>query len=234
MAAIALAWDQHADAVEVDVHLSKDGQLVVIHDYNTRKTGGRRRDVNNQTLAELQELDAGRWKGKKWVGETIPTLAEVLASLPQAKRLFIEIKCGMEGVPELENVLRRSGKRLDQIIAIGFALETMRQIKWNLPAIEVCWIAEFKRDWKTGGWLPRPATLIKKTRDAGLDGLDLGARGPITPGLVKQIKKADLKLYVWTVDSPSQARKLRAAGVEGVTTNRPGWLREKLLAWPKD
>ena len=60
------------------------------------------------------------------------------------------------------------------------------------------------------------------------DGVDLDARGPVDVGLVKKLKAAKLAVYVWTVDSPIQARRLAEAGVDGITTNRPGWLRDKL------
>jgi glycerophosphoryl diester phosphodiesterase len=228
LAAVNLAWRQNADAVEVDVHLSRDGQIVVIHDESTRKTGGVGKKVSDQTLAELKTLDVGGWKAAQWAGERIPTLAEVLASVPRDKRLFIEIKGREVYVAEFGHTFRRSGRRPEQVVAIGFALETMAKIKRALPEIEVCWIAEFKRNWQRGGWLLKPETLIQKAKDAGLDGLDLGARGPITATLVNQVKEANLKLYVWTVDSPAKARKLKMAGVDGITTNRPGWLRERL------
>jgi len=82
LAAVNLAWQQNADAVEIDVHLSRDGQIVVIHDENTRKTAGLNKNVSEQTLAELRRLDVGRWKGRQWAGEKIPVLAEVLGALP--------------------------------------------------------------------------------------------------------------------------------------------------------
>ena len=228
LAAVQLAWQQNADAVEVDIHLSKDGHIVVIHDGNTRKTAGVKQPVAEQNLAQLRLLDVGKWKHAKWAGERIPTLEDVLAAVPEGKRLFVEIKCGPECLPELEKVIRHSATRPEQIVAIGFALETMKAIKKMLPEIEVCWIAEFKRNWKTGGWSPKPQTLIQKATEAGLDGLDLGARGPITAAFVKQAKEARLKLYVWTVDSPAKAKQLLRAGVDGVATNRPGWLRERI------
>ena len=228
LASVNLGWRQNADAAEVDVHLSKDGEIVVIHDALTSKTAGVRKRVSDQTLAELKRLDAGRWKGAKWAGETIPTLSEVLATIPAGKRLFIEIKCGPECVPEFARVVRRAGRKPLQLVAIGFALATMQTIKRQMPEMEVCWIAEFKRSWKTGGWSPKPETLIQRATDAGLDGLDLGARGPISRAFAEQLKEAKLKLYVWTVDSPVKARRLIDAGVDGITTNRPGWLREQL------
>jgi glycerophosphoryl diester phosphodiesterase len=229
LAAIHLAWQQQADAVEIDVQFSKDGQIVVIHDDNTRKTGGVPKKVREQTLAELKRLDVGHWKAAKWAGQSISTLDEVIATIPNGKRLFVEVKCGPECLAEFQKAVCGGGKRRQQIVAIGFALEIMKLIKQKLPDIEVCWIAEFKRNWKTGGWVPRVETLIQKASDAGLDGLDLGAKGPITAGLIKQVKEARLKLYVWTVDSPRTAQRLIDSGVDGITTNRPGWLRQRLL-----
>jgi glycerophosphoryl diester phosphodiesterase len=228
LSSVNLAWQQQADAVEVDVHLSRDGRLVVIHDYGTRKTAGVRKKVSAQTLAELKELDVGRWKDRKWTGEKIATLEEVLAAVPDGKRLLVEIKCGPECLQEFVSVFRKSGKRPEQMVAIGFALETMTAIKQELREIEVCWIAEFKRNWRTGRWSPKPEILIEKAKTAKLDGLDLGARGPITRRFVEQVHDAGLTLYVWTVDSPAKARKLFEAGADGITTNRPGWLREQL------
>jgi len=228
LSSVNLAWQQHAESVEVDVHLSRDGRLVVIHDYDTRKTAGVRKKVSEQTLAELKALDVGRWKDRKWTGERIAALEEVLATIPDGKRLFVEIKCGAECLLEFARVVRNSGKRPEQMVAIGFALETMKAIKQKLPEIEVCWIAEFKRNWRTGRWSPKPETLIEKAKAANLDGLDLGARGPITRPFISQVHDAGLTFYVWTVDSPAKARKLRDAGVNGITTNRPGWLRERL------
>ena len=75
-----------------------------------------------------------------------------------------------------------------------------------------------------------PQILIHKIKAAGLDGLDVKARKSITPGFARSIHEAGLKLYVWTVDSPRIAKTLAHAGVDGITTNRPGWLREKLAA----
>ncbi len=228
LAAVNLAWEQGADAVEVDVHLSADGRIVVVHDPDTRKIAGVRKKIGSQTFTELRTLDVGLWKHRKWAGERIPALEEVLESIPAGKRLFVEIKCGPECVPEFSRLFHTSGKAAEQVVAIGFDLETMHTIKSHLPQIEVCWIAEFKRNWKTGRWFPKPETLIEKAKTAGLDGLDLGARGPINANLGKLVKEAGLTLYIWTVDSPAKARRLINAGVDGITTNRPGWLREQL------
>ena len=232
LAAIRLAWQQGADAVEVDVQLSKDGKLVVIHDDNTKRAGGFARKVGAQTLDELRRLDVGRWKGKRWAGEKIPTLAAVLATVPDGKRLFVEFKCGPDGIPEFKRAAKDAGKRAGPMVAIGFSRETMRQLKAEMPGLEVCWISKFRRHWRTGRWSPAAEELIAAAQEIGVDGLDLDARSPVNSALVDKLRAASLKLYVWTVDSPAKARQLATAGVDGITTNRPGWLREQIQQLP--
>ena len=227
VAAAQLGWAQGADAVEIDIQSSKDGRIVVFHDDSTRRTAGRRQRIGAQTLAELRALDAGSWKHPKYAGEKIPTLDEVVATIPVGKRLFVEFKCGPEVLPEFAGVLKRAGRSPQQIVPIGFSLTTMAAVKIHLPLLEVCWVAGFKRDWK-GRWQPTAAKLIEQAKAFGLDGLDLGAHGPLDAAFVREVHAAGLKLYVWTVDSLAKARALAAAGVDGVTTNKPGWLREQL------
>src|SRR4051812_44240225 len=139
-----LGYAQGADAGELDVHLSTDGRIVVIHDADTNRTTGRKQAVADQTLDELRALNAsqwGRWQGSAFA-EKIPQLAEILAIVPAGKRLFIEVKTGPEIVTELERVIRASGLAVQQLPLITFELETARILKLRLPAHEVCWIAD--------------------------------------------------------------------------------------------
>ena len=230
LASIELGWAQGADAVEIDVHFSKDGHIVVIHDDNTRKTTGVRKKVAAQTLAELKALDAGSWKSPKFKGETIPTLAEAFATIPRGKRMFVEIKCGAECVGQFAKDFRSSKLKANQVIPIGFSLATMRELKQAVPELEVCWIVEFKRT--LSGWSPKAERLIEQVQEAGLDGLDVSSKGPVDAGFTAKVHRAGQKLYIWTVDAPASARELIDAGVDGITTNKPGWLRAQLEAQP--
>ena len=224
--AINLAWEQGADAVEVDVHLSRDGRLAVIHDDNTRRPAGVNRKVSDQTWAELQTLEVGRWQGRQWVDVRIPSLEEVLRTVPKGRRLFVEVKCGPEFVAAAAPILQ--GGFGTELVLIGFDLEAMKRAKAAFPQLEVCWIIQFRRNLRAARWTPIPKQVIEQARAAGLDGIDVGVRGPVTSGFVRLAQAAGLKVYIWTVDSVSVTRKLIAAGVDGITTNRPGWLREKL------
>jgi len=244
LAAFRLGYDQGADAGELDIHLSKDGRVVVHHDADTARSAGRPQPLSAQTLDELRTLNVGQWG--KWQGsafaEKIPLLDEVLVLVPPGRRLFIETKVGVEILPELEQVIRNSGLAPHQLPLITFDLETARAAKLRLPAHEVSWIVDFS--WEgfntpTGltdappsrGVKPLPPTiddLIRLARAAGLDGLDLNFKFPIDAAFVQKVHAAGLKLYTWTVDDPVIARAQAAAGVDGITTNRPGWLRAQL------
>lgn len=226
LAAIRLGWAQGADAVEIDVHCSKDGQVVVVHDADLRRTARSNSRIALHTLDELQTFDVGSWKHARFAGERIPTLAGALATIPKGKRLFIEIKGGPECIPGFAHAFQASGKSSSQVVPIGFGLETMRALKQALPELEVALVAQFRRT--LGGWSPKAETLIAKSKAAGLDALDLDGRGPLDATFVSKVHEAGLKLYVWTVDSPARARELRAAGIDGLTTNKPGWLRARL------
>lgn len=223
LAAVRLAWSQDADAVEVDVHLTADGRLAVIHDPDTQRTTRAAWRVRDATLEELQRLDAGSWKSPAFAGEPVPALEGVLALVPAGKRLFIEVKSGPHAVGELVRGLAHSRLNPAQVVVIAFDLETARRAKQQLARCTVCWIIERDSD---DGRLPREE-IVRRAQAARLDGLDLEAEW-VDEAWVKQTRAAGFKLYVWTVDDAPLARRLADAGVDGITTNRPGWLREQL------
>ncbi len=224
LAALKLGWQQ-TDSCEIDVRLTKDGQIVLMHDETAKRTAGKDAVIAKSTLAELRELDAGSWKGAQWTGEKIPTLSEVLAIQPEKKKLFIEIKCGAEILSELERVLREAGKSPDQVIIICFKFDVMKETRKRFLNLKILWLA--KPDKENPG-LPKPVDLITRAGKAGFDGLDLDYRFGIDAALVRQVSDAGLLLCVWTVDDPDAAQRLIDAGVKAITTNRPGWLRQQL------
>ena len=228
LASFKLGWAQQADAVELDILLSKDGRIVVIHDKNTQRVSGVDRPVVEQTLDELRSLDAGRWKDARWTGEKLPLLSEVLATIPDGKRLFIEVKCGAEVVPELVRELKAAGKKTEQTAIIGFSAPTMAAVKQALPNLEVYWIVNIKPDEKSKQKPPTVDELIQTAKRINVDGIDLSACDTIDKAFGDKVLAAGLKLAVWTVNDPAVARAMQAAGVQSLTTDRPGWMREQL------
>jgi glycerophosphoryl diester phosphodiesterase len=224
LAAARLGWAQGADALECDVQLARDGRLMVIHDPDTKRTAGKKRAVAAASSAELQTLDVGAWKGAAFAGERIPTLDALLATVPAGRRIFIEVKGGTDAVPELVRCLARCTLQPSQVAVIAFDLAVVRLAKKSVPRVEVCWLLE--RHGATGG--PALDAAIAECCAAELDGLDIEARWPVDAAVAQRVRDAGLKLYVWTVDDVATAQALVAAGVDGITTNRPAWLRERL------
>ena len=224
LASLKLGWQQ-TDSCEIDIRLTKDGQIVLMHDDTAKRTAGADLMISKSTLAELRVLDAGSWKDAKWAGEKIPTLAEVLAVQPEKKKLFIEIKCGKEILPELERVLQAANKSPDQIVLICFKIDVMKKARKRFPDLSIVWLASPD---KKDPSLPKLEDLIAKAKKAKFDGLDMDSRFKIDADFVKKVLDAGLKLYVWTVDDPVVAGKLVDAGIRGITTNRPEWLYQQL------
>lgn len=228
MAAFRLAWQRGDPAIELDVHLSKDGKLIVSHDANTKRVTGVDRVIKDSTVEELRALDAGKWKGERWAGEKLPLLEEVLAALPDGRRCFIEIKIGPEAVPELAKVVRTSGKKPGQLVIISFQADAIAEAKRQLPQLKAYFLAGLKKDAATGAFTPTVESLIQRAESIHADGLDLSFTGPVDPEAVRQMKTAGLGVYAWTVDNPQRAQELIAAGVEGITSNRAAQLRTQL------
>jgi glycerophosphoryl diester phosphodiesterase len=228
LAAVQLAWKQGADAVEFDVYLSKDGKIVVIHDKDTKRTAGVDKPVVEQTLEQLRGLDVGKWKNAKFTGEKIPTLSEVLATVPSGKRVFIEVKCGPEIVPELKRDIAAAKLKPEQSAIISFSADVVAAAKKELPALKAYWIVSVGTAKKKPkkGWTP--AALVAKAKEINADGLDLSADAETTPAFIKKAIESKLPVFVWTVNDVELARTMIEAGVVGITTDRPGWLRERL------
>jgi len=232
LASFNLAWQLGTDACETDIHLTKDGQLIICHDADTKRTAGTQLVIKDHTLEELRKLDVGSWKDPKYAGEKMPTLAEALATIPEGKRFFVEIKIGPEAVPELKRVIEASGKKPEQIVIISFHLDACAEAKKQLPAHKVYYLASFKQDKETHEWTPKVAELIEQAMGAKLDGLDLQAKAPVTAQAVAAIHGAGLEAYVWTIDEVPLTRQMISAGVDGVTTNRESWLRKQAATQP--
>lgn len=243
LASEKLAWKHRADAVETDIHLSKDGQLIVMHDKTAKRTAGRDIAVVELTLNEARKLDAGTWKAPEFAGEKIPTLDEQIQGIPAGKRLLVEIKIGPEIVPELARVLARNGASEKNITIISFNYESLKAVRAALPRYPTLYLVGYKKPQpvapKTDAkekTQPAPKAppqitldeVISNAKAAALTGLDLQQTWPLTADDTKKIEEAGLELHVWTVDDPVIARHWMDLGVKSITTNRPGWLREQL------
>lgn len=228
LAAIKLAWTNNADGVEIDVRLSKDKKIVVIHDMNTKRTSGLSRRVKSHSIESLKKLDVGSWKGKKWLNERIPTLKEILENVPSSKFVMVEIKSSIAILPLLKKLLGKTHLKNSQIKLAGFGLKKMSLIKKTLPQFEVYRIKRVDRENIILNSY-RLNRLIKSSKKNNLDGVSLSYSRWLDKKKIERIKSSGLKVYVWTVDSPPKALRLINSGIDGIISNKSTWLRDKLL-----
>ena len=228
LASINLAWERGAEAVEIDIHLSKDNQVVVIHDSNTKRVGTKNKKVKHQSLIELKELDVGSWKNGKYKDEKIPTLIEVLETIPSKKKIIIEIKSSNNILPFLKDVIINSDLRTEQIEFISFSYSTIVETKKLFPQNNVLYLVDLDYTWYTKLISPSVEKLIAKVKEVNLDGLNVWAGKLLTKEFTQKVKSADLLLYTWTVNNPQYAQDLIDLGIDGITTDRAQWLKTKL------
>ena len=229
LAAFRLAWEQGADAIEGDFYLTSDQEIVCIHDKTTRRVAPRRheRNVAKSTLAELRELEVGSWKAAKYQGERIPTLSEVLKTVPPQKKILVEIKCGPEILPVLRKQLAASDLKPEQIIIISFNEAVIRQIRQTAPQYRANWLTGYRR--RGAGWSPSRDEVLAVLKRCGATGL--GTHGDlrvIDQAFVDALRAAAKEFHVWTINDASAARKFKALGADSITTDRPEAIRRAI------
>ncbi len=228
LGAFHLAFEQGADGIEGDFRLTRDGQIVCIHDATLQRTAGVELQVAKATFDDLRQLDVGRWKGERWAGEQIPTLGDVFAVAPPGKLFFMEVKCGAEIVPPLQQQLAKHGLPLDQFVLISFHDEVIAAAKRAIPGLKACLIVGYRQN-SAGTWMPGAATILQHIRDCQADGLNTQANlEVVTTEFLAPFRQAGLQLHSWTIDTLEIALPLCRAGIQSLTSNRPGALRAEL------
>jgi len=220
--AFQLAWEQGADAIEADFHLSKDGEIVCFHDADTERVAGTQLVVRQSTLAELKQLDVGATHGVAFNGTRIPTIAEVFATIPEGKKIFIEVKCGAEIIPTLLNEIDQSGLTQEQIVVISFNKQVIQQLKIKAPQYKASWLCSFKKQ-ETGEITPSLATVLKTLKQIQADGLSSNTAVPAS--VIEAVSQQGYEWHVWTINDLKTARRMQALGVLSITTDVPGTMR---------
>lgn len=231
MASFELAWKNGEKIVETDIHLTKDGQVVICHDADTFRTSGNKAKVviKDSTLEEIRRVDMGAFKGPQWAGQKCPTLKELYDAMPAGTTCLTEIKSGIDVVPAFVEIVKASKKGPEQIVVISFHADALAASKKALPAYRHYLLANHKKD-KQGNLLAKPGVdeWIATAKRIGADGLDLQATDLLDKAGCEKIQRAGFELHVWTVDDPAVAKKYLDWGARSITTNRASWMRQEL------
>ena len=233
LAAFELAWEKQADAIEADFYVTKDRQIVCIHDKTTKRVSPQHRElvVAETTANELRKLDVGSWKHPRFATERIPTLEEVIGTVPEGKQIFVEIKTGTEILPLLKPKLAASNLKPEQIVIICFNENVVAECRKMMPQYKANWLTGYEQNEITGKWKPTRKDVLDTL--AGTAATGLGTNGNlevINDSFVGAVKAADLELHVWTINDADQARVFKSLGVRSVTTDRPAFIRDAIGA----
>jgi len=211
--AFRAAIDAGAEMCELDVQLSRDGAIVVIHDETVERTTDGKGEVAELTLEELKRLDAGaKFKGGAVKGERIPTLDEVFSVTSGKCGLNIELKAG--GLEHQVAQIMQARNALADSIVSSFDWEYLKNIQQLHFNIRVGLLAEEK-----------PVDLMMNA--VAMRAHSINPRWDmVTSDLCKAAHERGLKVYTWTVDADARMRALIACGVDGIMTNYSERLRK--------
>ena len=221
LAAFRRAVEEGADAVELDVRLSADGEVVVIHDATVRRTTDGRGTVAGTTLTALRRLDAGAWRAPRFAGERIPTLAEVLAEIPPSVGLNVELKPGRArgsgpALVERTGRILAAAHRDPSILVTSFQHGLIARFKELHPSIPTGILLHPLR---AGSRSP-----VRAARAIGAEYIVFGSR-TLTKRLTRRAHEEGLRVAEYTVDTEARLRRARRYGVDAVITNVPVTMR---------
>ena len=218
IAAFELALEQGADALEMDIHLSKDGHPVVIHDFTLERTTDGVGPVSERTVRELKRLDGGGWHGRSFRGQRLQTLQEVLERFRDRTRFWIELKGGSDLYPGIE----------ERVVSMLEVYEVVdRALVQSFDHAALARIRALNREVRVGALIAQPPLDPGAGAQAGAAALCPGVH-LVTAEAVAAMREAGLECHVWTVNDPAQMDRLVGWGVSGIITDRPGFLRARL------
>ncbi|MGG1680168.1 glycerophosphodiester phosphodiesterase [Neobacillus sp. NRS-1170] len=231
-----LGQQMKGDYIEVDLQMTKDGELIAMHDETLDRTTNGTGLVKNYTLKEIKQLDTGSWFNEtypqyakdEYVGLKVPTLEEVIEKFGKGARYYIETKSpevypGMEEkLLEILDEYKLTGPNVpsNKVIIQSFSPESLKKVHSLNPYIPLVQLL----------WYDGPATItdaeleVYKTYSIGL-GMNFNT---IDEAYVQKVREHGLLIHPYTVNEKSDMRKLLDWGVTGMFTNFPDRLQEVL------
>lgn len=212
LGAFTAALNSGADILETDVHLSKDGSVIVAHDPDLTRVAGRPGLVADFSERELAEIDLGS-------GEGFPTLDQLLSQFPHAK-FNIDLKTRTAVEPFVEII--RAHRAESRILATSFDEPTRQAVINLLPEVASSTSRSMVIQARLRTWLGLP--MEKWTVPAEVVALQIPPAmygvALVTPSMLRLAKRKGLEVHVWTINNPEDMRRLWTMGVHGIVTDR--------------
>jgi glycerophosphoryl diester phosphodiesterase len=207
-----------ADGVELDTHLTRDGEAIVLHDFTVDHTTDGSGLVRDMTLAQVKELDAGSKFGEQFRGTRIPTLMEVFEAIGDKLYINVEIKSESAETDGVEQVVADLIARYNlqkRVIVSSFNPLALRRFRDILPEVPI-------------GFLYVPDSPVENL----MTDLPHEARHPhysmVDADYMAWARQHGYRVNTWTVNDPAKAAELYKFGVDGIITDKPDVIREAL------
>ncbi|SFL66260.1 glycerophosphoryl diester phosphodiesterase [Paenibacillus sp. 1_12] len=215
LAAFQLGLNQGCEGIELDIHLTADGEIVVCHDLTLDRTTNGKGFIVEKSLSEIKTFDAGSWFGDSFKGETIPTLNEVFDLVPDTIMVNVEIKYAYGGQIEHKLLdLLHKRNRMDNVVISSFDHKCVRRVKLMEPAAKIGLLYQ--------------ANLLDPIAYARSFDVDVYSLHPYFQHLdAEDVLKAvenGLYVYPYTANAESDLLHLTQIGVSGIITDFPGRL----------
>ncbi len=211
--AFRLAMEQGADGMELDVHLTKDGEVVVIHDETLDRTSNGHGNVRDYTLEELKKFSFHNHM-EKYQGVQIPTLKEVLNLVKNScMKVNIELKTGIywyEGIEEKTMDIVKTMGMEDRVIYSSFNHYSIQKVLEQNSDAETAYL-----------FSDVPLNMEKYAKDTGVKGLHPAVYHLKMADFLETYMKSGLKVRVWTVNNKEDMKMFIDAGVDAIITNYP-------------
>ncbi len=217
------------DMIEIDVHLSKDGHIMVIHDFTLDRTTTGKGRISDMTLEEIKKYDAGIKFSEKFRGEKVPTLEETMSLLHGKTGLLIEIKKDHDdqypGIEEKVVEMIHKYKARSWVIVQSFNKYAILRTKRIDPAITTFYLTGRNFD-DVYANIARQVAAGEKT-GSEYDGI-APHFSQLNAEKVKTLQHAGDEIFTWTVDKPADMKRVIGWQVDGIITNSPDKLIELL------
>jgi glycerophosphoryl diester phosphodiesterase len=223
MAAFKLARDMGMPGIELDVHLTSDGKLAVIHDHSTARVAAEPLEVEKSNWRELSALDIGSWKGSQWKGERIIELRELFEEFGESFYYDVELKNGISSDPGLEaavasclrDAFSSKSAMTGRILVSSFNPIALARFKYLSSAIPTAII------WSGDSDVP---PYLRHGEGRWIGKVDALKPDKAKVKRISSFRWRKLERYSilpWTVDDKIEAARLLSLGCEGVISNRP-------------
>ena len=213
MAAFRLALEMGAQAVEFDVHQTKDHELVVLHDVDLKRVAGRKAQVRDLTWKELSQVDVGSWRDRAFAAERVPRLSDVYDLIQGKAELHLEIKKGTSLYPGIEERvvdLIQKRKAWAATVVSSFDHAALYLVRWLDARARLGYLL---------GLTPM-RTAYREMAEIKAESLNLSVR-QVDAGKVRACHEKGLKVLVYTPNERKALDRLDKMGVDGVFCNFP-------------